>query len=379
MQMDRLFRRLCSVIFFTIPIAVANGQALSSAERKLTTVLNPESNLIPKDLQSSKSIIVISIDEESDIRGDWKTLAEAAHFYIRKLNIDAVLYFYIDDLIAGYDVQRAISYQLIRRDIKNILMLSKDIINGREQYIGVITPYNQKPDFVTTNQSAWKSQTTDLEILFRNLARSIDNADLAIENLLIIDRPEYYRGTDIIIGKRFEAYNTDLRIDRLAIPSFSDFSSLNASENPTDVQISGATEKEYNDNLQKNAAIEQIMSIYPYKFGIVPYDYDEKKLLTKGFQFVLMQISSTGVDIKKLLGYDVSEKTKELITAKYDQNGELEEKRFPANAKVFKYYVKHINSGDVYLGEQWDADTYWQDAMKNHLTLLLRELEKKER
>ena len=62
---------------------------------------------------------------------------------------------------------------MVKREIKNVLMLSKDKINDRDQFIGVITEFDQKSTFVSHNQNAWKSQTSDLEILFRNMARLI--------------------------------------------------------------------------------------------------------------------------------------------------------------------------------------------------------------
>lgn len=349
------------------------GQVLSSAELKLMTVLNSGSG-IPKNLQQSKSIVVISLnDGENKVRGDWKNLAEEAHFYIKKLGIDAVLYFYIDDLIAGFDMQRAISNQMINREIKNILILSKDKVNGRDQYIGVLTAFNEQPTFISNNQNAWKSQTSDLEILFRNLARSIDNADLTLENLLIIDSPEYFRGIDIIRGQRFETLNTDLRIDRLAVPKFTDLQIPEGSFTESNANMNSFIENENGKNLLRNSQLEQLMSKYPYKYEIVAYEYDERKLLTKGFQFVLMRINSSGRNIREFLGYDISISTNELITIrKGDQGDEI--KSIPIDGMVYKYYIKHINSGDIYLGEQWDGDDNWQDALNNHISIIINKL-----
>ena len=363
-------------LFFTMGIAKTNAQVMSSAELKMKTVLNTGSGMIPKELQLSKTIVVISISDNNPLRGDWKSLAEEAHRYIKRLSIDAVLYFYIDDLIAGFDVQKAISDQLIRRDIRNLFMLSKDNIDGRDQYLGVITTFNKEPDFISNNQNAWKSQTSDLEILFRNLARAIDNADITLENLLIIDSPEYYRGTDIIRGRRFETLNTDLRIDKLAVPKFVD---LPVPENATVqsvVSMARVIVQENEKNLERNAGIEQILRNYPYEYEIVPYEYDEKKLLSKGFQFVLMRINSSGLNVRKMLGYETSEDVYELITIKKNTLGAVNVKSIPIEAMIYKYYVKHINSGDIYLGEQWDGDDNWQDALSNHISLIIEKLEK---
>ncbi len=354
------------------------GQAISSAELKIMTILNSGSNVIPKDLQLSKTIVIVSMnDGDGTVRGDWKEFAREAHFYIKKLSIDAIQYIYVDDLIAGYDVKRSITEQMTKRDIKNILLLSKDNINGRDQYIGVITSYNQKPTFISNNQTAWKSQTSDIEILFRNLARSIDLANITLENLLIIDTPEFYQGVDIIKGRRSETFNTDLRIDKIAIPLFEDLPSPENTTAQSKAEMLALVQKENEENLSRNRQLEQLMLKYPYKFEIVPYEYDEKKLLSKGFQFVLMSINSSGGNVKKLLNYDMGSDIKELITVTKDESGFASIKSIPIDGMVYKYYVKHINSGDIYLGEQWDGDDNWQSALRNHMTAIIRKLEKK--
>jgi len=369
---------LISILFLSGNLStICFGQVISSAELKMMTVLNSGSNAIPKDLQLSKTIVIISMDDgNNNVRGDWKELAREAHFYINKLSIDAVLYFYVDDLIAGYDVKRSITEQIKKRDIKNILLLSKDKINGRDQYIGVVTPYNQKSTFISNNQPAWKSQTSDIEILFRNLARAIDLSNITLENLLIIDTPEFYKGVDIIRGRRSETFNTDLRIDKIAIPLFDKLPSPENTSAQSTAEMAAMIQKENEKNLSRNSNLEQIMANYPYKFEIVPYEYDEKKLLKKGFQFVLMRINSSGKNVKKLLGYDMGDDIKELITVTKDDSGVMSVKSIPIDGMVYKYYVKHINSGDIYLGEQWDGDDNWQDALNNHIKAIIVKLKK---
>ena len=366
---------IATFIFFGIFQSTGFAQVISSAELKMMTVLNSEVNTISKDLLLSKTIVVISIgDDETKIRGDWKSIAEQAHFYIRKLGLDAVLYFYIDDLLAGYDVQLAIASQLNARDLKNIFMLSKDRINGITQYIGVLTSYNQRPNFISNNQTAWKSQTADMEILFRNLARAIDNASLPLENLLIIDSPEFFRGVDIIRGKRFESFNTDLRIDRIAIPKFIDLPLPENSGSKSSEKLLALINEENSKNLIRNSNLEQMMTNYKYKFEIIPYEYDEKKLLAKGFQFVLMRLNSSGQNVRKLLGYEINNEVDGLITIRKDGEKNVSSKTIPIDAMVYKYYIKHINSGDIYLGEQWDGDDNWQDAFDNHIAAVINKL-----
>lgn len=367
---------IASFILFGFTLPPCLGQVMSSAELKMMALLNSTTNSIPEDLQISKTIVVISIENaENKARSDWKNLAKEAHFYFKKLSIDAILYFYIDDLIAGYDIQGAITKQMNSRQVKNVFLLSLDNVNGQDQFIGAITSYNQSPNFISNNQKSWKSQTSELEILFRNLARAIDNADLTSENLLIIDTPEFFRGVDIIKNRRSETYNTDLRIDRLAVPKFLDFPTI---ENSTAAsEMAALINEENSKNLRRNSQLERLMSVYPYKFKIVPYNYDEKKLSTQGFQFVLMRINSSGREVRELLGYQDADNIHELITISPENQGNNSKKSIPIDEVVYKYYIKHINSGDIYLGEQWDGDDNWQDAFNNHITAIIRKLEKK--
>jgi len=363
------------ILISLISLAKSQGQEISSAELKLTCLLNSNSSFLPKDLLSTKTVVVISIDDKSDlkIRGDWKGLSEEAHFYIAKLGIDAVMYYYVDDLISGYDVKREVTEEMVQRGIKNVLMLSKDKISGRDQYIGVITAFNQEPTFVSHNQNAWKSQTSDLEILFRNLARAVDNADLVKENFLILDSPEYFRGIKILSGKRFETFNTDLRIDRIAIPIFENLP-VPENSNSVDQNMIDMIKDENEENMKRNAELEQIMSRYPYEYKLLPYEYDEQQLFLQGCQFVLMRITSSGRNVRRLLGYEVNDQVNELITMKKDNAGDIQVKSIPIDGLVTKYYIRHINSGEVFLGEQWDGDDNWSDALKNHLNLLIEKL-----
>ena len=360
------------LILFTMICGFARSQDVSSAERKLLVAIDESSSSLPKDLLSTKTLVVISIYDpvNPQIRGDWQAVVNEAHRYIAKLGIDPVQYIYIDDLNAGYDVKRAITNQMIRREIKNILLLSKDIIKNREQYIGVVTSFSLRPTFITGNQPAWKSQTSDLEILFRNLARSIDQSKLVAENLLIMDTPEFFRSSEIISGRRYETFNTDLRIDRLAVPVFDEIPQGDASNSSLDEILT----RENAFNQAGNSQLELILARYPYQYQLIQYDYDEKKLASRGFQYVLMRITTSGNEAKRLLGYLPEKSAKEFMTYKKTFDGQQEIVQIPADALIHKYYIKHINSGEIYLGEQWDADVTWEEALTNHLQALIEKL-----
>ena len=187
-----------------------------------------------------------------------------------------------------------------------------------------------------------------------------------MENLLIIDAPEYYRPTGIIRGRRFELFNTDLRIDRLAVPKFMDLPLPEGEAADATGGIEQLIELENQKNLERNSRLELQFAAYPYQYAIVPYEYDEKKLLTKGFQFVLMRVSSSENNVRRLLEYKSN-----------GNSGQSENADGTSERMVHKFYVKHINSGDIYLGEQWDAAEQWPDALYNHMSAIIEKLSKR--
>ena len=124
----------------------------------------------------------------------------------------------------------------------------------------------------------------------------------------------------MIRGKRFEIFNTDLRIDKLAIPKFIDLPVPDNAGAQSTADMVSVIVQENEKNLERNSRIEQQLINYPYAYEIVPYEYDEKKLLAKGFQFVLMRINSSGLDVRKMLGYEISDDINELITIKKNRD-----------------------------------------------------------
>ena len=54
-------------------------------------------------------------------------------------------------------------------------------------------------------------------------------------------------------------------------------------------------------------------------------------------------------------------------TLRLDPDNEPQLKNIHANSEVYKFYFKHIDSENVFLGTKWDADTSWQQALMNQI------------
>jgi hypothetical protein len=55
-------------------------------------------------------------------------------------------------------------------------------------------------------------------------------------------------------------------------------------------------------------------------------------------------------------------------------NGEPQIKTIPIEVPVYKFYIKHLEYGNIFLGNKWDADQTWQVALANHLQLMRLDL-----
>ena len=100
----------------------------------------------------------------------------------------------------------------------------------------------------------------------------------------------------------------------------------------------------------------------------------ERELRQKGSLYVLCFVHTRGSIAKEILGYDTSKPESAYVAVTYPEGGQQQLKNIPAETPVYKFYFKHIESGNVFLGTKWDADTSWQQALRNHLMAFKTEL-----
>lgn len=94
---------------------------------------------------------------------------------------------------------------------------------------------------------------------------------------------------------------------------------------------------------------------------------DEKDLLKQGFQYVILYLKVSGKSARELLGYDMTKNVATAYGSVTYPNGTPQVKTISADAPVYKFYIKHIRSGNIFLGTKWDADETLVQSMKNHI------------
>jgi hypothetical protein len=261
---------------------------------------------------------------------------------LQRTGVDAVAYFELDMLMAGKDVTRAFGDYLNKREVNNLFFVQKNADGFRI----ITTAYNGKETVVDKQQAAWSRSNSSLNEALKELYRASSSQKKL--NLLINETPETGLKVNPILGNRNEFYAIDLKVDPLAVPKTGD----------------EATDKE----------LEEIFRMYyPLKYKMTEPGTPEKELRKQGSLYVVCFIRTRGMVAKDLLGYDTSKSESALVSVTYpDSQQQL--KNIGSNTPVFKFYFKHIDSGNVFFGTKWDADLTWQQALINQIQGMKAEL-----
>lgn len=253
----------------------------------------------------------------------------------QRTGIDAVAYFEMDFLSAGRDASVSFADYLNKREITNLIILKKELLD----YSIIITEFNKKANLVEQDQIAWSAQTRGLDQLLQHIYRTTANT-LKNENFLINDIPEAGFTLNLIKGNRNEFFAIDLSVDELAVPKFGDE--------------------------QMDKELEEIMKAYPYKYKLTEAGLSESEIRKQGFLFVLRFAHARNKVSRSLLGYETTRAQSAIVSISYIDN-QPQLKNISANDIVYKFYFKHIESGNVFLGKKWDSDPTWQQALINQL------------
>ncbi len=294
-----------------------------------------KSSAIPEEVMRKRSVVL----HTSTVAPKEIT---AIHEGLIRAGIDAVAYFETDRVLAGGDAEKAYNKYLTRREISCVVIIQKKS-SGFSCYI---TLYNGKPDFVNAGQAAWSMHASTLTQLMNDIYRAALSS-YQKKNLLINEVAETELPVRVVEGTRSETYAYDLKIDNLAIPKFSD---------------SVATKE-----------LSEILKIYPLRYQLTDNTIPDKDLRNKGFLYVLCVVHARSAVAKELLGYTVNQSESAFVSVTYPGT-EMQLKNIPSETEVYKFYVRHIDSGNVFLSTKWDADTSWQQGLQNFIKGLKAEM-----
>lgn len=299
----------------------------------------------PERLLKTRTVVLYQVSPKSrspQIRGDWKVLADKIQPALKKSGIDAVLHYYLEDLLSGTEAYKSFLDYFDDRDVKNAVFVSE--LNGN--YTITIAELQDRQYLLKNGQQAWQVQGTDLENMLNNIYLATANSGLEKENMLILETAELGEMISPIKAKRNEFYDLNFSSEKLAVPIQPD-----------------------------TAEIRLALNNYPYKWGFVDASTPEKELRTQGYQYVLYYVNTIGRSAKHILEY----KTTDVETSYISEmmvDGKLAVESYNVSTPIYKFYIKHIYSGNIFLGKRWDAAPGKGGALKNYVANLTNELVK---
>lgn len=303
-------------------------------EQAMLARLSP-GTVVPEKLLSTRSVVLYP---HTTTMKELEKIQES----FQRVGIDAVVYLESDFLAAGRDPSVALAEYLNAREIGHIVVLQKD-----EGYSLHIAPYNRLATLFVEGQSAWHRKEKTLEMLLQSLVRAVNSSPATRENLLINEVPELAMPLNVFKGRRGDYFAIDLKVDPLAVPKFGD----------------EALDRE----------LEEIMKSYPFKYKLTEPGWSESQIRQDGSYYVLRFVYARDKAAQQLLGYSTTPSQSAIVSVTYpDDTPHL--KNIPANSMVYKFYFKHIDSGNVFLGTKWDADLTWQQALINQIRAFKAEL-----
>jgi len=273
---------------------------------------------------------------------DMKEL-EKAQEYFHRSGIDAVLYLDSDLLAAGRDPSVALAQYLNVREIANLLIFQKK----ERQYSLHVVAYNRMADLFPQGQVSWYGEHDRLEPLLHRLYLAVNNGGLKRENMLINEYPELAMPLNLFRGNRSEFFAIDLKVDPLGVPLFGDAA--------------------------MDSVLADLMKDYPYKFKFTDAGLPEGQIRRDGSYYVLRFVYARAKLAYRMMGYASSPGENAIVSVTWhDDQPELQS--IAEDAYVYKFYFKHIDSGNIFLGTKWDADVSWQQALINQLKAFKAEL-----
>jgi hypothetical protein len=262
------------------------------------------------------------------------------HENLIRSGIDASCYFETDLVLAGRDAERAYSAYFVKREIATLILIQKST-SGYSVFIGAFTNSENLID-----HPVWSTSGTALNDVLTAVYRAA-LANHKKKNFLINDVAETDLPVPVITGRRAELFAYDLKVDNLAVVKFGDEAA--------------------------DGELEEIFKSYPLRHKLVDKTIPESDLRKQGFLYVLCVVHARGKAAKKVLDYSLGKSESAFVSVTYP-NGQVQLKNISADTPVYKFYVRHIDSGNVFLGTKWDADTTWQQALQNFIKGLKAEL-----
>ena len=334
--------RKATVLYFLMCCLAgfSHAQSLPTPARMLDQV--SDGGTLPTTLLQDRSVLIISAQPKANgamppsQSKEWATTLQAM---CARQGVDVVACFQMLDLLSGREPWAAFEQLLVDRGLRHLLWLQEQE-NGTFKLVVAALP--EEAPLLGSPINGWTVEGSDMDVLSENFRRALVRAGLPRENFMVLEVPEFFSDVPMITKGRYESFPLDLKLDKIAIR-----------------WPEGAAEA------AKSEFITLLDSLYPYDFGIEPASQTDQQLRSDGYQYVLDWVYATGSSLRQVFNYPIKEGETTYITFMTLGPGQNDIKDIGIYVPVYKYYMRHLLTGDIYLGEQWDADTQWQESLRN--------------
>ena len=315
---------------FLLGAFAASGQVFIDSNRQYKHLDSIKfTNTVPEGIANGKSIVI----HTGNIK-NFKRNAELLQPGLKNAGVDAVAHHYFEDIFSGTEAITAYTEQLSTREIQNLIYYQ--VTDSAHRLI--FMPFDGKEFF---QSPAYMIEHPQMKGLFNSLYLQVARSGHKILNLLILDVPAYPEYPRLIKGRRAEFYDLNMKSGKVAI------------ERTPDSLL--------------NKSIDSVMAAhYPYDYGFVDPGLSAAELRKDGYWFILYGVHGPGKTIKKLLDYPINEDETAYASIVADGN-ETDVKTIAIEDSVYKFYIKDVQKGDVFLGKHYDADERWETALKNYI------------
>lgn len=282
------------------------------------------------------------------------------------MGIDPVLYVFEQDMYANKKINEAYMKLISSRDINILIILSKSA--GKFEMI-IASGFNKQHLF--RSKDAWRAEDIQVGPLLYKLGVIVKRSDIPATNFLMLSEPEFIEDISFFKGSHLATYPGILRRQKLGVAR-KDSIRIDYKipmEQRTELMAYNREVKRYNETLEK------LFEKYPYDWEMLSFK-DNEYALASGIQYIFQLVRTSGSGAKDFLNYpDHTKETQIISVIPGNIPGDVRLKRLPVETIVYKGYIYQARTDDVYVGTEWDADTEWQDAVRNFFFTLQRQFE----
>lgn len=288
---------------------------------------------LPETVVTDRTLVIMDLPLQKEgrymVRGDWKSFAQEVQSKLVITGVDAIGYIHAGDWDASTASMETYRLFFATREVKNIMRIEKE----GSLYRLIILDYQSLAE-------KWSAEGGSISQAIFRLGKEIKRLNYQVTNFLTVEQAEIF--TDIPFSRWTASTTYPDQIKRLTL-GIDQF-----------------------DDPEQNARLKELLTDYPFQYELFDYT-DDEDAFRKGYQYVLLNMTSAGSSVQKLLNYRNEINQTDFISTVKGDSTDTRLKTIPAEAQVTKFYFRQTVNQEIFVGRNWDADVSWDSSLENFL------------